>query len=93
MHLSLLALSHIDIAIRARHHTVMKLFDQIHQASRVKNYPQVKKGQAIFPCGAKGDSGDGWESSQSPLSIRPDYPLRGVFEGDTEFCQSILDAV
>jgi hypothetical protein len=93
MYLSLLSFSHIDIAIRARHHTVMKLFDQIHQAFRVNHYPQVKTRRAIFPCGAKDDSGGGRESSQSPFSIYPDCPLRGVFEGDAEFCQAIPDAV
>ena len=93
MHLSLLAFSHIDIAIRARHRTAMNLFDQIQQAFRVKHYPHVKKGRAIFPYGTKDNSSGGWESSQSPFSIRPNRPLRGVFEGDAEFCQSIPDAV
>ena len=71
----------------------MNLFDQIHQAFRVKHYPQVKKGRAIFPYGAKDDSGGGRESSQFPFSIYPNRPLRGVLKGDAEFYQAIPDAV
>jgi hypothetical protein len=71
----------------------MNLFDQIHQAFRVKYYPQLKKGRANSPCGAKDDSGGGWESSQSPFSIYPDRSLRGVFEGDAKFFQPIPDAI
>ena len=71
----------------------MKLFDQIHQAFRVKHYPQVKKERAIFPCGAKDDSGGGRESSQFPFSIYPDCPLCRVLKGDAEFCQPIPDAI
>ena len=93
MYLSLLSFSHIDVAILTRHRTAMKLFDQIHQTFRVKHYPQVKTRRAIFPCGAKDDSGGGRESSQSPFSICPDRPLRGVFEGNAEFGQPIPDAV
>jgi hypothetical protein len=93
MYLSLLSFSHIDVAIRTCHRTAMNLFDQVHQSFRVKHSPHVKKGQAIFPCGAKDDSGGGRESSQSPFSIRPNRPLCRVLEGDAEFGQAIPDAV